>query len=179
MKTNTTRKNPTPAIASTIIMDAEERATGVQFTFASGETRSIMLSELSPELLAHAATHGLKQKVADAAAISRDIDTGLSATATDKEDAATEVIDRLKAPAGTWNKERTGSEGTGGSNSLLLLALMEVTGRDKDAVVSILDSKTKEEKAILRLSPKVAAAILEIQQRRKPVSDDVLGDFMA
>lgn len=174
---NTTRKNPTPAITTDILYDAEGVVTGVEYTFASGNVSTIALADLSREMLLQAAAHGLKQKVADAAAIGRDIDTGLSATAADKEDAATEVIERITSDA-TWNKVREAGEGTGGSNSLLLQALCTITGKPKEAIAELLAAKTKEEKALLRLSPKVAAAILKVQQARKPVSDDVLGEFM-
>lgn len=175
---NTTRKNPTPAITTDILYDEAGVVTGVEYTFASGNVHTIALAELSREMLLQAAAHGLKQKVTDAAAIGRDLNTGMSATASDKEDAATEVIVRITSADATWNKIREAGEGMGGSNSLLLMALVKVSGKTREETAEILANKTKEEKALLRLAPKVAAAILELQQARKPVSDDALADFM-
>lgn len=134
----------------------------LHISFLSGETITIDPTKLSDAIRTQATLHGLKQKLVDAAAIARDTATGRSATAKDKELAVREVYDRITKPDGTWNKVReAGATAVGG---LLVAALMQMTGKDKPAILAFLANKTNEEKAALRKNPKVAAIILELQQ---------------
>lgn len=127
-------------------------------TFANGRVITLTTRELSGEIGAMAVLHGLKQKLVDAAAISRNPDTGRSATIEDKFSAVHDVYQRLLS--GLWNEPREG----GGGGSLLFKALCRVfANKTPDAIRSWLDGKTDAEKAALRKNPKVAAAILAIQ----------------
>lgn len=128
---------------------------------ASGNTVTIDPAALSDSIRTQATLHGLKQKLVDAAAIARDTATGRSATAKDKEAAVMEVFNRITKPDGTWNKVReAGATAVGG---LLVAALMQMTGKDKAAILKFLETKTAEEKLALRKNQKVAAIILELQ----------------
>ena len=125
----------------------------------NGEPFAITLSDLTPELLNQAALHGLKQKLGDAAAISRDPETGRSATPADKADAVRTVHERLISGGG-WNMER----GSGApQSSQLVRALMEHFKKDRATVLTFLGNKTKEEIAALRLHSPIAAIILRYQ----------------
>lgn len=113
---------------------------------------------LTEEIQRYATLHGLKQKLVDAAAISRNPGDGSSATPEDKAAAVRDVLSRLLA--GEWNKRREGTA-TGG---LLLRALAILyPARTREQLVEFLAGKSDAEKAALRRNPKVAGIIEEIR----------------
>lgn len=128
--------------------------------FSHGKELTLETESLSPEILSYAICHGLKQKLVDAAAISRNQDTGRSATVDDKYHAVNDVFGRLLA--GEWNKRR---EGGGASGGLLYRALVRVyEGRKTpDQIKEWLDGITDAQKAALRKNPKVSKVIDEIR----------------
>lgn len=156
----------TPAIDATVFGLFQSRAMeagdfsgadagGVTLKFSNGEELTLTTQSLSNEILWQAAAHGLKQKLVDAAAISRNTDTGQSATVADKFEAVKEVYDRLLA--GEWNKRRGDGEGSG---SLLLRALLVMKPeKTREQLETYLSGLTKAQQAALRANPKVAAVI--------------------
>lgn len=116
-------------------------------TFGNGEQLTISAGHLSADILGQALMHGLKQKLVDAAAISRNPDTGRSATIDDKYNAVREVYDRLLS--GEWNKTR--EAGAGGSGGLLFRALcITYPAKTPEAIREYLAKRTAEEKTALR-----------------------------
>lgn len=116
-------------------------------TFGNGEQLTISAEQLSADILGQALMHGLKQKLVDAAAISRNPDTGRSATIDDKYNAVREVYDRLLS--GEWNKTR--EAGAGGSGGLLFRALcITYPAKTPEAIREYLAKRTAEEKTALR-----------------------------
>jgi hypothetical protein len=135
-------------------------------------------ADLHPSILEAATLHGLKQKLVDAAAISRNPETGKSATAQDKYAAVKEVYDRITDPTNpTWNAIREGVSGS----TLLLLALIRHTGKDKAELTEWLGKKSDAEKAALKRNPKLAAIIAEIQAERAKAdgidTNELLGEI--
>lgn len=162
----TTKSTRTPDVS------AESDNAGLTLTFANGQTLRILVSQLTPEIGFAAMMHGLKQKLIDAAAISRNPDTGASATLDDKYQAVREVYDRITSPDGTWNKIREG--GTGATGGLLLAALMRLRpGKAREDLQAWLDGKTKEELAALRASATIAPVIEAIKAERAARNPDV------
>jgi len=104
--------------------------------------------------------HGLKQKLVDAAAISRNPETGRAASVEDKYQAVKTVYDRLLA--GQWNAPREGGGTTGG---LLLQALCRLLAGRKtvEELKAFLADRSDAEKAALRKNPRVARIILDIR----------------
>ena len=146
----TARKTDGPAITADIY------GTVLTFTFADGAEIVIDASALSPEVQRDAMMHGLKQKIGDAAAMSRNPDTGHSATIVDKRNAMREVRDRLVS--GQWNKTRDGA--SGGSGGLLFRALCEYkASTPPEQLRAWLQGKDKAEQAKLRKIPAIAAII--------------------
>lgn len=147
----------------------------LNLTFANGRQLNLHVSELTAEIREQALLHGLKQKLVDAAAISRNPDTGKSATVDDKYAAVREVYDRLLD--GNWNAPREGS----GQSSLLQAAMVEFSGKDAATVKTWLDGKTDAEKKALSLNPKVAAIINRIRAERAKTdginSDELLSEL--
>lgn len=150
--TNDTKR--TPAVT------AEITGTRLVFTGDNGRELAVSVDQLDDNIRVQAMMHGLKQKIGDAAAISRNPDTGRSATTDDKFDAMSEVLNRLLS--GQWNKTREG--GDGGAGGLLFRALCKVKADKTPAEVrAYLEARTKEEQAALRKVPAIAAAIEEIR----------------
>lgn len=133
---------------------------------------SIDASKLTPEIQQAAMMHGLKQKIVDAAAIGRNLETGKSATIKDKYEAMKEVADRLVNEA-QWNKTREG--GAGGADGLLVRALVELyPAKSIEELREFVNGKDKKEQAALRANPKVAAIIDRIRAESTNIDTDAL-----
>lgn len=132
-------------------------------TFAEGQEIILDASTLRPEIRDMAMMHGLKQKLVDAAALSRNTATGHPASVSDKYEAVKRVADRLMSEEGTWNEGRGTSDGPVGSGNLLLRAMMKMTGHDETYMKDWLSAKTKEQRAALKKNPRVIAIMAELQ----------------
>lgn len=117
----------------------------------------VELAKLSPEILKHAALHGLKQKIVDAAAM------GAGATITDKYEAMQEVVERLTSAEATWNKGNIGAGG-GAKGGLLFKALCRMyPDKDPETVRNYHNGLDKSQQAALRKNAKIAGIIEEIK----------------
>ena len=167
---NETKRNAT--ITATIIGNT------LALTFANGETLTIRGDALTSDVQQYAMMHGLKQKLVDAAAISRNPETGRPATVEDKYQAVKTVYDRLLA--GAWNATREGGGATGG---LLLQALVRMYAGRKtpDELRAFLADKTDAEKTALRKNPRVAQIIEDIRVETGKAAnidtDEMLGEL--
>ena len=106
---------------------------------------------VSAENRARAMMHGFEQRIRDAAALSVDRDTGRSATAQEKHDAALRIADHLMSGSTDWNLRAAASPGV--DAGLTILALMRVRGLDIDGanalVGKIASAKGLDRKAVL------------------------------
>lgn len=155
----------------------------LSLSFSNGAVLELDPATLTPEMQKTAMLHGLKQKLVDAAAIGRDMVTGRSATIQDKYNAVREVFDRITGANGeapSWNKVR--DAGTNVSGGLLVSALMQMSGKDRQQITTFLAGKTNEEKAALRKNQKVAEIIAQLQAAKTKTdtvdSDGLLGQLM-
>jgi hypothetical protein len=156
--TQTTAKRNT-AIKATVRRNEDGTASGLSLDFSHGKQLLINAVQLTDAIRAEALIHGLKQKLVDAAAISRNPDTGRSATIDDKYAAVRAVYDRLLS--GLWNEPREGGGNVGG---LLFKALCRMQpAKTPEDIKAWLDGKDDKQKAALRANAKVAAMIAEIQ----------------
>lgn len=127
--------------------------------FSNGRAIELDAAKLSETMRAQAMLHGLKQKLVDAAAISRNSETGRAASVDDKFDAVNDVFTRLMA--GEWNATR---EGGGNAGGLLHKALLRVyPAKTAEQITEYLAKKTDAEKTALRANPKIATVINEIR----------------
>lgn len=166
-----------PAIAVEMLAtgtDARPMPYGLNLKSAMGDKLNITVDDLSPQMQAYCMVHGLKQKLIDAAAISRDAKTGKSATVADKWNAMIEVHQRLIA--GQWFAEREG----GGTGSLLFAALCRMQPeKSPEAIQMWLSAKDEKQRKALEGNPKVAAIIAEIRtERAKATAGDVDSDAL-
>ena len=142
--------------------------------FRHGETLRLHPELLNPEIQRAALLHGLKQKLVDAAAISRDTATGRAATITTKFEAVKEIFDRITGAGGawpSWNKPRAG--GAGGQGGLLARAIARYKGVEVSAAKAYLDRLTDAQKQALRVDPRIATIINELRmESAKPAGID-------
>lgn len=127
----------------------------VRFDFRNGETRTFKV----PHSLIHqAAGHGISQKIGDETAGLEDV--GDMVIAVDKQ------IERLAK--GEWRATREGGSSLAGT-SVLLRALMELSGKGRDEVKAFLETKTMAEKRALRNSKQVKPIVdrLEAEKGKK------------
>ena len=142
--------------------------------FRHGETLRVHPETLNPEIQRAALLHGLKQKLVDAAAISRDTATGRAATIVTKFDAVKEIFDRITGAGGetpSWNKPRAG--GAGGQGGLLARAIARFKNVEVAAAKAYLDRLTDAQKQALRVDPRIATIINELRmESAKPAGID-------
>ena len=165
MATATTKKDIEATVADdgTLILE-----------FRHGEVLRLHPESLNPEIQRAAMLHGLKQKLVDAAAISRDTATGRAATIVTKFDAVKEIFDRITGAGGeapSWNKPRAG--GAGGQGGLLARAIARYKKVEVSAAKAYLDRLTDAQKQALRVDPRIATIINELRmESAKPAGID-------
>ena len=157
----TSIKATTPAaVSATILTEPSGTPYGLKLTFANGATLETTIGSLTSDMRAHATIHGLKQKLVDAAAVSRNPDTGRPASIEDKYQYVREVFDRITSPTGTWNKVRGDGTGTSGAGGLLLRALGRLyPAKTTEELRAYLAPMTPEQQAALRANKKVKPVI--------------------
>ena len=139
--------------------------------FRHGEVLRVRPETLNPEIQRMAMLHGLKQKLVDAAAISRDTATGRAATIITKYDAVREIFDRITGENPSWNKPRAG--GAGGQGGLLARAIARYKSVSVEQAKAYLDRLTDAQKQALRVDPRIAAVINELRlESAKPAGID-------
>jgi hypothetical protein len=141
----------------------------VRLDFSNGKT---ILFTLPDALLAKFAAHGAEQKLGDETAGTQDVD--------DMYNDVEELIGKLNE--GIWSPGRQGS-GFGGI-SLLIKALMEVTGKTEDQIKLWIKDKKPAEKTALKNSPKVKPVYDRLEAEKaagsaKVDTDALLGDLAA
>jgi hypothetical protein len=129
-------------------------------------------TKASEKVRAHAAFHGFKQRLSDAAAMSRDPENGAAATPADKMAAIKELADWYMTGTEEWSRVGVG----GGGKSITIEAIAAEKGIEYDAAEAMVEEfakakyegDTKKALAFLRLGSKVAARIDEIRKARMP-----------
>ena len=108
----------------------------VRFDFFNGETRTLSSTELSPALMLQALGHGIAQKAGDEYSGVKELDDMVLAVA--------EIFGRLRA--GDWAAAREAGDSTSGA-SIVIKAIMEVTGKSVEFVKEFLQKKLDAAKA--------------------------------
>ena len=156
-----TTNDKKPAAVSATITDEGT----LVMAFAGVEVFTVYPDAMPVEIQRRAMLHGFSAKLVDAAAISRNPDTGRAATVGDKQAAVMEVYERLCA--GRWNKGREAGTGGSATGGLLLGALMSIYPKQsREKLDTWLKSLSKDQVSALRLDTKVAAKIAELKAAR-------------
>ena len=159
-----------------VTLDNDGQVIGV---FAGNDKPVVLVNvkKLTDEVRNAALFHGLKQKLVDSAALSRDPKTGKSATPAEKMAAVLETAANLAS--GIWNTRGTGD---GPSDGLLVTALCEMQPKKDPAKIrEWVGGQDKAAQAALRANPKVAAIIARINTERAAAkgidTDNLLRDL--
>jgi hypothetical protein len=158
---------------SNSVMTCAADAGVLTWTFADGKTVAFDTKAVAKNVRAEATVHGFRQKIADAAAMSRDTETGLPATVEQKRAAMESVIQNLNA--GLWNAPAGG----GNEGGLLLAALIRIKPEmSEENLKKWLAGKSDKEKAALRIAPSIKPEIDKIRAERGKATgldgDDIL-----
>jgi hypothetical protein len=117
--------------------------------------------------------HGWIQRISDAAAISRDPETGKPATALEKYEAMKALVDHYETGTSEWSRVRVGG---GEVKGQLFKALCVIyPAKTPDDIRAWLDGKSKDEKKALRQSKKVRDAIASFTDGSE--GDDILAEL--
>lgn len=140
---------------------AADGSISVRLDFKNGETR---LWTLPPTMIAKFAAHGAEDKL------------GNETNGEDDIDDAVLVVDELIASLdkGQWSAKRAG-DGMAGT-SVLLRAIVKVTGKPVAAVKAYLAGKSQKVKMALRERPEFAPAVAEIEAKKKAKAPVDVGD---
>jgi len=161
---------------SNSVVTVQQTETGLTFNVIGAGEFTLDMGKLHSDVLQRAAFHGMKQRIADAAAIARDQSTGQSASPTDKYAAMKALADHYMTGTAEWSRR---GEGGGGAKSITIEAIARVQGVDyataEDAVNRLAMRKFDNDRAAalreLSKSPKVQSAIAAIRAERIPKSD--------
>lgn len=167
MATNATTKRADVSVTfhrAGVEVRIDEQPEFMILTYADGATHEVTMTDLQPVGNA-CAWHGAKQKLIDAAAISRDPATGRAASVAIKRAAVNEVLERMRA--GQWFKPR--ADGTTGAGGLLYRALVRFYDGRKtpEQVRAFLDSLDDAKQQALRRNSQIAAIIEELRPKAR------------
>lgn len=123
----------------------------VRLDYRNGETR---LFKVPTELMLKFAGHGAEQKLGDETAGVEDVD--------DMVIYVDELMDRLSK--GEWSTRREGSPFAG--TSVLLRALVQLSGKTVEQVKEFLTGKSPAEKMALRNSPRVKPIVEKLEAEK-------------
>jgi hypothetical protein len=141
--------------------------------------------KVHPNMLRRAALHGFVQRIADAAAKSRDADTGKPATPADKLEAMRRVADHYASGVDQWALVR--AEGGGAGPSIVVRAFAALQGMpvaDAHTRIKELAEKrrltTKAVLAQLRKTDTIRAKIAELEAAEPAgeEGEDLLAELM-
>ena len=135
----------------------------VRLDFRNGETR---LFTLPDNLLNKFAAHGAEQKLGDEIAGLNDVEDCVLAV--------DELIDRLYNGEWSVKREANGMAGT----SVLVRALVELTGKTVEQIKQFLNGKSQAEKVALRNNPKIKPIVERIEAEKASKKANVDTDAM-
>ena len=131
-----------------------------------------------PDIIRHAAIHGLTQRIIDAAALERDKTTGASATPEDKFAAMKALVDHYNSGSAEWGLRTRADGGASRESSLTIRALAAVKGKPEAAIREFVDTKAaamgikpRELLAKLATNAEVAAKMAELRAANGPEVD--------
>lgn len=150
-----------------VSVSTNEDQTVIYFDVADVGTIALDRTALPADVMSRAASHGLIQKVSDAAALGKD------ATPADKHAAMQAVVERLQA--GDWNKRSETGEGSTPSG-LIFRAYAEYANArraaakkkplDESVIRASYDGMERKQQLALRGVPEIAAIMIRIKSER-------------
>lgn len=143
--------NKRQKLLKTSTIDTDAGTVSVRLDFVNGEIRNCTIPT---SLILRAAAHGAEQKLGDATAGEADIADAILSVE--------EVIARLEA--GDWNQPRAAGSNTG--TSILIQALVEVSGKDVAEIKAFLENKTQADKLALRRTDQLRPVVERLEAEK-------------
>lgn len=143
--------NKRQKLLKTSTIDTDAGTVFVRLDFVNGEIRNCTIPT---SLILRAAAHGAEQKLGDATAGEADIADAILSVE--------EVIARLEA--GDWNQPRAAGSNTG--TSILIQALVEVSGKDVAEIKAFLENKTQADKLALRRTDQLRPVVERLEAEK-------------
>lgn len=154
MTTQSNSTKPTPTVSTAVDADAGT----LVITVIGHPAITVRLDDLDEDLARQAALHGLKQKYVDKAAL------GAQATPAERYAAIRRMVDH-HAEGGDWNMVATGGDGASG-DGLLVRAIAEATGIDRDAAREAVGKMDKKTQAAMRASAELEPIIRRLREEK-------------
>lgn len=181
METPTPVQVPTPVqpepMRKNSILKIETSAEVVTMIWADGIVDKLEIARLSKSIIESAIENGIKQKLGDAAAISRDPITGRSATIQTKRERVRAVAQNLLD--GHWNSPtRSGNGGGDSIRRALIDALLQLNpSLDRERVTAAITAKSHAEVLAMRAVPRVAEVIARLAGAGNVDADGMLDEL--
>lgn len=136
---------------ATITTEVNASIRQIIFNVAGAGQVTLHCDRISAENMAYAALHGFKQRISDAAALSRDEATGKPASAMDKLSAMKELVEFYETGGREWNRKREGGSRISSDVGILTRALVELRPeKSREAIESyVAQLKANEVRALL------------------------------
>ncbi len=145
-------------VSGPLTANVEEPA-GVVFQYPDGKSISVLLSELSQDMITRLAVHGISQKLGDAYASASKQENPLGWA----KEQVQEGLKQLKE--GDWRVTTAG----GPRATLLARALARATGNELDAAIEVVDGLDDDQRKALHKDPaiKQAKAAIKLEDAQK------------
>lgn len=169
----------TKAKSNSVITHAMDNAGNITFTVLGIGDMVIHPDTLHPDVMRRAALHGMIQRISDAAAISRDAETGKPASAQDKFDAMQRLVAHYESGTSEWSRKPVAGEGKSGGLLFRALCIMSAETKTAEEIKEWMGTKTKAQLTALRNTAKVAAIIESIRPVSLEVDADALMDELS
>lgn len=150
-------------------INAEEQI--VTFLVRGCEPLTFDIKRVSDAVGERAMIHGFIQRISDAAAISRNPETGQPATPEDKREAMARLVEWYESGTEEWSRRR--EAGAGPDTGITLQAMIDVFGGTAEAARGMIQSLAdkrgitpNEARAVFASSREVAARIAQIKADR-------------
>lgn len=173
------------ARANAIVQTAIDAGAGtLTVTVAGHEPLVLRVADLSPEVAAYAALHGLKQRIVDAAALERD-EMGRPASPADKWAAMSKLVSHYASGSREWGLRTAGNgSGAGAEGGLILRAVAAIQGVElrgmRERLEALAEKRETTTRALLARLAKEPAVIEKMAELRGPVKaggDELLAEL--
>src|SRR5271170_4056415 len=123
----------TKAKSNSVITHSLSESGDITFYVKGAGEFTLSLASVSAENAAKAMRHGFVQRIADAAAMSRNTTTGQAASPADKMAAMRRLADHYMSGSVDWSPARAEGK-AGGLDQVILAAVVEATGKTTEEV---------------------------------------------
>jgi len=172
------------SVLSTVV-DEAEKSIVIHVAGAApdggSKTLTFRADSVHPNNQAYAMLHGFKQRLIDAAALSRDPKSGRSATPAEKFDAIEQLVEHYHSGSEEWNVRVASGERTDGELAMLVRAVCEAKPQaTAEKVREWLKSKSKAERAAIAQGATIKPIMDRIRaENAAPVDAEAMLDELA